>query len=124
MYQKYTVKIPETETGITKKTIKGTTYVYYTYGRTYISEKKYSQGKDTSIGKVDPGDDTMMYPNANFLRFFPDSIPEKDKPPERSGCLRIGTFVVIRKILQEYKLDQTIGALIGRDSGLFLDLAA
>ena len=71
MYQKYTVKIPEIETGITKKTIKGTTYVYYTYGRTYISEKKYSQGKDTSIGKVDPGDDTMMYPNANFLRFLP-----------------------------------------------------
>ena len=84
MYQKYTVKIPEIETGITKKTIKGTTYVYYTYGRTYISEKKYSQGKDTSIGKVDPGDDTRMYPNANFLRFFPDFIPEEGKPPERS----------------------------------------
>ena len=55
----------------------------------------------------------MMYPNANFLRFFPDSIPEEDKPPERSGCLRIGTFVVIRKILQEYKLDQTIDAMKG-----------
>lgn len=65
-----------------------------------------------------------MYPNANFLRFFPDSLPEEDKPPERSGCLRIGTFVVVRKILQEYKLDQTIDALIGKDSGLFLDLAA
>lgn len=124
MYQKYTVKIPEIETGITKKTIKGTTYVYYTYGRTYISEKQYSQGRNTSIGKVDPGDDTMMYPNANFLRFFPDSIPEEGKPPERSGCLRIGTFVVVRKILQEYKLDEIIDALIGRDSGLFLDLAA
>ena len=59
MYQKYTVKIPDLQTGITRKTIKGTTYVYYTYGRTYISEKKYSQGKDTSIGKVDPGDDTQ-----------------------------------------------------------------
>lgn len=66
----------------------------------------------------------MMYPNANFLRFFPDSIPEEGKPPERSGCLRIGTFVVVRKILQEYKLDEIIDALIGRDSGLFLDLAA
>ena len=43
MYQKYTVKIPDLQTGITRKTIKGTTYVYYTYGRTYISEKKYSQ---------------------------------------------------------------------------------
>ena len=36
MYQNYTVKIPDLPTGITKKTIKGTTYVYYTYGRTYI----------------------------------------------------------------------------------------
>ena len=124
MYQNYTVKIPDLPTGITKKTIKGTTYVYYTYGRTYISEKKYSQGKDTSIGKTDPGDDTMMYPNANFFRFFPDSVPNEDRPPERSGCLRIGTFVVVRKILQEYKLDETMNALIGRDSGLFLDLAA
>ena len=105
MYQNYTVKIPDLPTGITKKTIKGTTYVYYTYGRTYISEKKYSQGKDTSIGKTDPGDDTMMYPNANFFRFFPDSVPNEDRPPERSGCLRIGTFVVVRKILQEYKLE-------------------
>jgi hypothetical protein len=31
--------------------------------------------------------------------------------------------VVVRKILQDYKLDETIDALIGRDSGLFLDLA-
>ena len=37
--------------------------------------------------------------------------------------LHIGAFVVIRKILQEYKLDKIIDALIGRDSGLFLDLA-
>ncbi|MST82544.1 transposase [Lachnospiraceae bacterium Oil+RF-744-WCA-WT-13] len=66
----------------------------------------------------------MMYPNANFFRFFPDSVPNEDRPPERSGCLRIGTFVVVRKILQEYKLDETMNALIGRDSGLFLDLAA
>lgn len=83
MYQNYTVKIPDLPTGITKKTIKGTTYVYYTYGRTYISEKKYSQGKDTSIGKTDPGDDTMMYPNANFFRFFPDEYTGTGKPPVR-----------------------------------------
>ena len=80
----FLLKIPDLQTGITRKTIKGTTYVYYTYGRTYISEKKYSQGKDTSIGKVDPSDDTMMYPNTNFIRFFPDPVPEEVKPPERS----------------------------------------
>lgn len=124
MYQNYKVKIPDVGTGISKKKIKGTTYVYYTYSRKYSSDKKYTEGKDTSIGKLDPTDETMMFPNSNFLRFFPDAIPIENKPPERSGCLRIGSFIVIRKILQEYELDRTIDALIGRDSGLFLDLAA
>lgn len=124
MYQNYTVKIPDIGSGISKKKIKGTTYIYYTYSRKYSSEKKYTEGRDTSIGKADPADDTRMYPNSNFLKFFPNDIPADKLPPERSSCLRIGSFAVIRKILTEYKLDQIADALIGKDSGLFLDLAA
>ena len=33
-------------------------------------------------------------------------------------------FIVIRKIIAEYHLDEIIGRLIGKDAGLFLDLAA
>ena len=98
------MKIPDLQTGITRKTIKGTTYVYYTYGRTYISEKKYSQGKDTSIGKVDPGDDTMMYPNANFIRFFPDSVPEEVKPPERKRMSSTGRSASVDTLLSSLRL--------------------
>ena len=42
----------------------------------------------------------------------------------RSSCLRIGTFIIIRKIIEEYKLDDMIKRIIGRDSGLFLDFVA
>jgi transposase len=67
----------------------------------------------------------MMYPNANYLKFFPDAeVPEKDKHTDRSSCLRIGAFLIIQKIIREYKLDQMAQSLIGRDSGLFLDLIA
>lgn len=41
-------------------------------------------------------------------------------------CILIptGAFIVIRKIIAEYHLDEMIGRLIGKDAGLFLDLAA
>ena len=41
MYLNLTVKIPEQETGISMKTIKGTTYVYYEHGRKYYADRKW-----------------------------------------------------------------------------------
>ena len=123
MYLKNRVKIPLDTTGITRKTIRGVTYVYYTYGRTYDSSKKYTKPVCTSIGKC--ADDGMMYPNSNYLRFFPDAeIPEDDGDCTRSSCLRVGTFLVIRRIIAEYHLDEMLRRIIGDESGLFLDLAA
>ena len=67
----------------------------------------------------------MMYPNHNYLRFFPETeIPETKDECNRSGCLRIGTFIVLRRIISEYHLDEMLGRIIGKDSGLFLDIAA
>jgi len=51
-------------------------------------------------------------------------MPMKGNRTDRSCCLRIGAFLVIRKIIEEYKLDDMVKRLIGRDSGLFLDIAA
>ena len=44
--------------------------------------------------------------------------------PKRSSCLHIGSFLVIKKIIAEYHLDQIIEEIIGKDAGMFLDLAA
>ena len=119
------VKIPADEPGISRKTIRGTTYVYYAYGREYHADKKYSIPKNTSIGKCVDGEEDFMYPNANFLKYFPHvQLPEVKGHAFRSGCLRIGAYLVIRKLIAAYRLDEILEQLLGKESGLFLDLAA
>ena len=41
MYLDFKVKIPSDSAGITRKKIKGTTYIYYAYEHNYSSEKGY-----------------------------------------------------------------------------------
>ena len=66
-----------------------------------------------------------MYPNANFLKYFPAAdFPEEKAPANRSSCLRIGTYLVLRKIIAEYGLEDILSSVIGKDNGLFLDIAS
>lgn len=126
MYLDYRVKIPNSVQGITKKNIKGVIYIYYTYERNYSSEKRYTVPKTTSIGKGVEGNSEMMYPNANYIKFFSNAELPDDVEMElrnRSRCLRIGTFLVFRKIITEYHLDEMLNRIIGKESGLFLDIA-
>lgn len=124
MYLDFKVKIPSNSAGITRKKIKGTTYIYYSYEHNYSSEKGYTVPKSTSIGKCTDDEPDLMYPNTNFLKFFPsEELPETKGGAHRSGCLRIGTYLVLRRIIAEYHLDEMIGNIIGKNSGLFLDLA-
>ena len=124
MYLDFKVKIPYDAAGITRKKIKGITYIYYAYEHNYNPEKRYTIPRNTSIGKSTEDDPEMMYPNTNFLKFFPsEELPETKAEAYRSGCLRVGTYLVLRRIISEYHLDEMIGNIIGKDSGLFLDLA-
>ena len=125
MYLGCRVKIPRDGGNITVKTINGTPYVYIERGRTYSKEKKYSIPKRTCIGKRDNEQPDFMFPNEKFLKFFPrESLPSEKDGRIRSGCLHVGVFFVIRKIISDYKLDEMITRIIGQDAGLFLDLAA
>lgn len=125
MFLDFQVEIPEDQPGITRKNIKGVTYIYYAYDRAYDSGKKYSVPKTTSIGKC--GDPGKMYPNANYLKFFPMlELPEEKELPSggRSACLHVGAFLVLRKLIAECDLERIIKDCIGKKSGLFLDIAA
>ena len=125
MYLDYEVKIPDSRHGITRKTIRGITYIYYAYDRKYSADKHYTIPKNTTIGKCLDASAETMYPNTNFLKYFPEAVlPETREIADRSACLRIGAFIVIRKVIAEYHLDEIIGRLIGKEAGLFLDLAA
>lgn len=125
MYLDCRVKIPTEGGKITVKTINATSYVYFETGRVYDKEKKYNSPKRTCIGKRDVQQPAFMFPNEKFLKFFPrELLPIEKDTQYRSGCLHIGTFLVIRKIIAEYHLDEMIARIIGKDAGLFLDLAA
>ena len=125
MYLNCTVEIPDNNTGISKKSIKGTTYIYYEYGRRYDSGRKYNVPQCTSIGKLSGMDPCRMIPNSNYLKYFPDAeLPEELPESVRSACLMIGPYIVIRRVIKHYGLDEKIGRIIGKDAGLFLDLAA
>ena len=124
MYLDFKVKIPSDSTGITRKRIKGITYIYYAYEHKYDPEKGYTVPKSTSVGKCTDDEPDMMYPNTSFLKFFPaEELPETKGEVYRSGCLRIGTYLVLRRIITENHLDEMIADIFGKNSGLFLDLA-
>ena len=126
MYYDFKVEIPEIPGKIYTKTIKGVIYINYEYDRIYKPEKKYNIPKRTTIGKQCEDDPDLMYPNPNFMKYFPDApLPTDNGKEERSSCLRIGAHLVIQKIVKESLLDQIVGSMYDdRGTGLFLDIAA
>ena len=127
MYYDFRVKIPEEKGKIYVKTIKGIAYVNYEYDRVYKPDRKYNIPKRTTIGKRCDDDPTMMYPNPNYLTYFPDAkLPKDQGRDERSSCLRVGAFLVIEKLMTESMIDKIITGMYNdeRGRGLFLDLAA
>lgn len=127
MYYDFKVKIPEIKGKIYERTINGVVYINYEYDRIYKPDKKYNIPKRTTIGKKCEDDPEMMYPNPNFLTYFPDAeLPEDQGRDVRSSCLRIGTWLVIEKLMMESMVDKIIDSIYNDDrgAGLFLDLAA
>jgi len=125
MFYDFKVKIPDVKGKIFYQQRGTTTYINYEYDRVYKPEKKYNIPKRTTIGKRCCDDNEMMSPNPNYLKYFPDAeLPMASLPADRSSCLRIGSNLVIRKIIKEYKLDDMVRRIIGPGSGLFLDLVS
>lgn len=126
MYLDFLVKIPENTGRITVNRRGETTYIEYTYNREYVPEKKYNVPKRTTIGKQSRADPTMMQPNQNFLKFFPDvELPDIRDKAMRSSCLHAGSFIIIKKIIDDYGLTDMLQKYFeSRDLGLLLDLVA
>lgn len=126
MYYHFLVKIPENTGKISKNKRGDTTYIEYTYSRKYHPEKKYNVPQRTTIGKLSADNPTMMYPNPNFEKYFPDVVlpEESENSSSRSSCIRVGAFMIIRKIIEDYKLPYHLYGWDDRGKGLLLDLAA
>lgn len=125
MYYNFTVQIPSIKGKVLTKDKGTTTYILYQYGLDYKPDKKYAIPKRTIIGKVDPADRSRMYPNEKFQEYFPEVVfPEELPEAYRSCCLRIGSYIVIRYVLNEYKLPKLLERWFPKDSGLLMDLVS
>ena len=123
MYYDFAVAIPSVQGKIIFKHKGSATYVQFQYDGDYKPDKRYSIPKRVSIGKVIPEQPGYMYPNEKFQDYFPNAVmPEELPEAYRSCCLRIGSYVIIRKVMDEYHLPKMLGKFFGPKCGLFLDL--
>ena len=119
------VKIPQIKGKITIKTVRGKKYVYFEYGRIYHPEKRYNVPQRAVIGRVDDSDTTMMHPNNQYLKYIPDGEIPQESDAKHSHCLRIGSTVVIKKILQYFRIPEMLAKYFApKETGLFLDMVA
>lgn len=125
MYLNTTVKIPEMKGKIISKKKGGTTYILYQYGSEYNPDKQYAIPLRTIVGKLSPSDASLMFPNEKFQTYFPDAVIPDELPfAYRSCCLKIGSCIIIQKVLDEYKLVPMLRKRFGEDTGLMLDLVS
>ncbi len=126
MYLDFLIELPDVPGKITTKEKGNAVYVNYEVGREYYPDRKYTIPKRVTIGKLSKADKKMMVPNHNFLTYFPEiELPEEKFNSNRSSCLRIGAYIIIRKIFDEYQLPELLGEQFEeKELGLFLDLIA
>ena len=125
MYLDFLIKVPNVQGKITTKKKGNVVYVNYEIGRKYYKDRKYTISERVTIGKLSEQDTKMMVPNQNFLTYFPEVELPEEKYSNRSNCLRIGAFLIIQKILEEYRLSELLDKYFSpKDRGLFLDLIA
>ena len=125
MYYNFTVPIPDVKGKITRMKKGVLTYIQLETGRTYYPDRKYTIPVRVSIGKVDPNHPDRMFPNEKYADCFPNaSMPEERPEAYRSCALRIGTYIVIRKTLQEFKIPMMLEKYLDDNYGLFLDLVS
>jgi len=126
MYLDYEVAIPDAPGKITYDKKKDSTYVKYEYSRRYDAEKKYTYVQRVTIGKRSGIDAGRMYPNSNFIKYFPNAeLPQTRDLSSRSCCLRMGAYIIIKKLLYETGVNEIADTIFeGMEKGLFLDLVA
>ena len=93
----------------------GTVYARYVLERVYHPEKKYNVPEQRIIGKRSENNPDRMLPNETFVKYFGgQEMPEQKAGQTRSSCLQIGTFLVLQKILNGYKLLEILENILGR----------
>ena len=121
----HTVKIHSETRKVVFQKRKDVAYVLYEVDRVYVPERKLTLPKRVTVGKRCPDNPEMMWPNEKYYELFPNEpMPENDEVTPRSSCLKLGSHIIIDKVIQEYELNKILGNHFDeRDVGLIIDLA-
>lgn len=124
MYLDFLVKIPTVKGKITRRKKGSNTYINYEYARVYDPDRRFNIPQRVIIGKESKDDSSMMQPNQNFLTYFPEvDLPDERFNSKRSSCLRVGAYIVLRKIVDDYHIPEMLDNYFEtKDKELFLDL--
>lgn len=77
-------------------------YLYLTISTTYNPKTKNSLNKRVLIGKILNEEKGTMLANSNFFKYFQDEAkPTEVLPQDYSLCLAIGTYSVVKKIIED-----------------------
>ena len=119
-------RVPDVKGKITRKPKGDAVYINYEYGREYDHDRKYNIPKRVIIGKLSKSDPTKMQPNQNYLTYFPEAeLPEEKFDSNRSSCLKIGSYLVINNVLNEYGIPDLLGMQFDpKEVDLFEDLVS
>lgn len=124
-YYEFLVDVPSVQGKIVRKKQSGKAFIQLETGRTYFPDKQYTKPERVIIGKVAEEDENKMHPNESFFIHFPDvAIPEMREESRRSSCLKIGSYIVIEKVIKELGLDRILREVLRENANLVLDLAA
>ena len=99
---------------------KGVKYVYQVTDKTYHSDKKFVTEKRTCIGRMI--DDEYMMPNDSFADFYPDILMSEKEAPTFSDTLKVGTSILIEKIMKDLQLDALINSVFEEEANIVKDI--
>lgn len=122
IYKDYSIPRPKNTKVISSK---GNRYIYYVTGKIYNKKTKFADDKKRiCIGRM-IGDSNNFMPNDNYFTIFGNNTSfELVERNEHSDTVKIGAFILVRKILQDLELYQLINDVHGDDSGIIIDMIA
>ncbi len=124
MYFSELVDVPDLPGKIVFRKKYNSVYVHYEVGREYKKDKQYTIPKRIIIGKKKEGEENKMYPNENYSKYFSFTpLQTVREEAYRSCSLKVGAFVVLKSIIEEYNLKEYLEPSFGSSASFLLDLA-
>ena len=98
----------------------GNVYIYHVIESVYDPAKRYNTDKRICIGKK--YNDTKMYPNDNYFKYYDSPEEYLVEAPEFSDCIKVGAMMTFDRELSNLGISNLLSFIIPENSDIFKDL--